>query len=183
MRLTVVCLLAALLTACSGGSDEPADSTSPSASSTASYDEAAVRAGLAAAFAGTDPTQEEKTAGDCFADELMTTATPEQLQEGGLVADDGGAIDQLPPMPEELAGLAADATLACIDVVEASTKAITSVSKGKLDPKVFADCLLAAVPPDAQREALVATMAGRYDDPAVKRLGDAQASCAADQQQ
>jgi hypothetical protein len=141
-----------------------------------------VRAGLAEAFAGSDPTKQEKTAGDCFADELMTSATPEQLQDGGLVADDGGAVDQLPPMPEDLAELAADATLACVDVVEASTQAVTSVSKGALDPKEYAACLLEAVPPAAQREALVATMAGRYDDPAVTRLGDAQASCSTEQQ-
>ena len=58
---------------------------------------------------------------------------------------------------------------------------MTSVRKGDLDPKAYADCLAEAVPPAAQREALVATMAGRYDDPAVTRLGTAQASCAAEQ--
>ena len=181
MRLLVACLFLAGLTACSSGGQSSGEEPSPSAGSSAAYDEAAVRAGLAAAFAGADPTQQERTAGDCFADELMGAATPEQLQEGGLVADDGGAVDQLPPMPDELAGLAADATLACVDVVEASTQAITSARKGDLDPKVYAACLLEAVPPAAQREALVATMAGKYDDPAVVRLGDAQASCAKEQ--
>ena len=180
MRLAPVCLLVIVLTACSGGSDEPADSSSPSSSSPA-YDEAAVRAGLADAFAGTNPTGREEVAGDCFADELMATATPAQLEEGGLVAEDGGTVEQLPPLPDDLAELAADATLACIDVVESSTRAVTSVRKGDLDPKVYADCLAEAVPPAAQREALVATMAGRYDDPAVTRLGTAQASCAAEQ--
>ena len=68
-------------------------STSPASSSaTPAYDEAAVRAGLADAFAGTNPTRRERTAGDCFADELMASATPEQLEEGGLVADDGAAV-------------------------------------------------------------------------------------------
>jgi len=180
MRLVPVCLLVALLTACSGESDEPADSSSPSSSSPA-YDEAAVRAGLADAFAGTNPTGRETSAGECFADELMATATPEQLEEGGLVAEDGGAVEQLPPLPDDLAELAADATLACVDVVESSTRAVTSVRKGDLDPKVYADCLAEAVPPKAQRQALVATMAGRYEDPAVTRLGTAQASCAAEQ--
>ena len=181
MRLVPVCLLAVLLTACSGESDEPADSSSPSSSPTAAYDEAAVRAGLAEAFAGTSPTRRERTAGDCFADELMASATPEQLEEGGLVADDGGAVDQLPPLPDDLAELAADATLACVDVVESSTRAVTSVRKGDIEPQRYADCLVAAVPADAQREALVATLAGRYDDPAVVRLGNAQADCAAEQ--
>ncbi|WP_432478095.1 hypothetical protein [Nocardioides sp. GXQ0305] len=179
MRLAVVCLFVALLTACSGGSsDEPAEGSS---GTTAAYDEAEVRAGLAAAFAGSDPTPRETAAGECFAEELLASATPEQLQEGGLVADDGGAVQELPTLPEELAGLAADATLACIDVVEASTQAVTSVRKGDLDPRAYADCLLEAVPPKAQRDALVATMAGRYDDPAVTRLGNAQADCAAEQ--
>ncbi len=181
MRLAPVCLLVVLLAACSGTSEEPADSSSPSSTSTAAFNEAAVRAGLADAFAGTNPTRREMTAGDCFADELLASATPEQLQEGGLVADDGGAVEGLPPLPDELAELAADATLACVDVVESSTRAITSVRKGDLDPKVYARCLSDAVPPDAQREALVATMAGRYDDPAVTALGTAQASCAAEQ--
>lgn len=181
MRLAPVCLLVVLLTACSGASDEPADSSSASSSATPAYDEAAVRAGLADAFAGTNPTRRERTAGDCFADGLMASATPEQLEEGGLVADDGGAVEGLPPLPDDLAVLAADATLACVDVVESSTRAVTSVRKGDLDPKVYADCLAEAVPPAAQREALVATMAGRYDDPAVTRLGTAQASCAAEQ--
>ena len=83
------------------------------------------------------------------------------------MADDGGAVEQLPPLPDDLAELAADATLACVDVVESSTRAVTSVRKGDLDPKAYADCLAEAVPPEEQREALVATMAGRYDDPAV----------------
>lgn len=181
MRLAPVCLLVVLLTACSGGSDEPADSSSPSATSTAAFNEAAVRAGLASAFAGTNPTGREEAAGDCFADELMATATPAQLEEGGLVAEDGGAVEQLPPLPDDLAELAADATLACVDVVESSTRAVTSVRKGDLDPKAYADCLAEAVPPEEQREALVATMAGRYEDPAVIKLGTAQASCAAEQ--
>ena len=56
MRLAPVCLLVVLLTACSGESDEPADSSPASSSSTPAYDEAAVRAGLADAFAGTNPT-------------------------------------------------------------------------------------------------------------------------------
>lgn len=183
MRLTVVCLLAAALTACSssGGSSSEEPSASSSGSS-AAYDDAAVRDGLANAFAGTNPTGREVEAGECFADELMSTASPEQLQEGGLVADDGGAVDQMPPLPDELAELAADATLACVDLVEASTEAVTSVSKGRLDAEEYAACLTEAVPPDAQREALVATLAGRYDDPAVTRLGSAQADCAKQQQ-
>lgn len=181
MRLAPVCLLVVLLAGCSGGSGESADEPSPGSGSTAAYDEAAVRAGLADAFAGSNPTRRERAAGDCFAEELTKAATPEQLQEGGLVAEDGGAVEQLPPLPDELAELAADATLACVDVVEASTRAVTSVRKGDLDPDTYADCLAEAVPPAAQREALVSTLAGRYDDPAVTRLGQAQADCAAEQ--
>jgi len=181
MRLTVVCLLVAGLTACSSGGEPSGEEPSTSSSASASYDEDAVRQGLADAFAGTDPTKREVDAGECFADELVATASPEQLEEGGLVGKDGGGVEQLPPLPDELAGLAADATLACIDVVESSTRAVTSVRKGDLDPKEYAACLVEAVPRDAQREALVATLAGRYDDPAVTRLGSAQAGCAKEQ--
>ena len=180
MRFAPVCLLVLLLTACSGGSEQAADSTAEG-SSTAAYDEGAVRDGLATAFAGTSPTPRESKAGECFADELVATATPEQLRAGGLVSEDGGAVTELPPLPDEVAELAADATLACVDVVESSTRAVTSVRKGDIDPVEYADCLVEAVPEEAQREALVATLAGRYKDPAVIRLGQAQADCSAAQ--
>lgn len=181
MRLVPLALLLLLVTGCSGPSDDAADRPSASSGSSAPYDEAAVHDGLATEFAGTNPTPREERAGGCFADELVGTATPEQLREGGLVAEDGGGVEQLPPLPDDLAELAADATLACVDVVESSTRAVTSVRKGDLDPVEYADCLVDAVPDDAQREALVATLAGRYDDPAVARLGQAQADCAAEQ--
>lgn len=178
MRLVPVCLALLLLAACSGGSADDAPSSSGSATA---FDQAAVRDGLAEAFAGSNPTRRERKAGDCFADELLARSTPAQLREGELVAADGGAVRQLPPLPDELAEVAADATLACVDVVESSTRAVTSARKGDLDPVEYADCLVGAVPPRAQREALVATLSGRYDDPAVTRLGQAQADCAAEQ--
>ena len=140
-----------------------------------------MRQGLVTAFAGGDPRPRDVADAECFADRLLETATPEQLREGGLVADDGGGVRRLPPLPDELAALAADAQLACVDVVEASTRALTSVRRGDLDPTAYAACLRGAVPPEVQREALVATLAGRYDDPAVSTLAEAQVSCAEEQ--
>lgn len=183
MRSAVVCLLLVGLAACSSPS-ESGSGSSPGSSGdggSGAYDEDTVRTGLAEAFAGSNPTPREARAGDCIADELLATASPEQLRDGGLVADDGGAVSKLPPLPDDLAGVAADATLSCIDVVQASTRAVSSARKGDLDSKAYAACLVDAVPPPAQRAALVATLAAKYDDPAVVRLGQAQADCAAEQ--
>ena len=178
MRFGPVCVLVvALASGCSTPEGEPDRPSEPSAA----YDEGAVRDGLADLFAGSNPTPRDVRAGACFAEELMASTTPGQLREGGLVSDDGGAVRRLPPLPDELAGLAADAQLACVDVVEASTRALTSVRKGDLDPEAYAACMVAAVPREAQREALVATLAGRYDDPALARLADAQVGCAGEQ--
>lgn len=140
-----------------------------------------MREGLATAFAGGNPRPRDLAAGHCFADRLLETTTPEQLREGGLVADDGAGVRRLPPLPDDLAGTAADAQLECVDVAEASARALTSVRKGDLDPAAYGVCLVAAVPPEARREALVATLTGRYDDPAAARLASAQVDCAAEQ--
>ncbi len=175
MRGAAVWVLVAALAGCSSPTGSPTD---PAPSTATAPDEGAVRDGLARAFAGSDPTLRQQRDSACFARELVDRADPEQLREGGLVAEDGTAVRRLPPLPEDLAELAADAQLACVDLVEASTRALTSVRKGDLDATAYADCLVEAVPPDAQREALVATLAGRYDDDAVTRLADAQVSCA-----
>lgn len=186
MRALAGCLLAALLTACSSPADpegppstgSPRPTSGPTSGATAADDPDVVRDGLTGLFAGPDPRPAEVRKGRCVAARLVTSATPEQLRGGGLVGDDGEVTRRLPTLPEDLARLTAEAQLACVDVVAASTRALTSVQRGDLDPEAYADCLVDAVPREAQRAALVATLAGRYDDAAVARLAEAQVGCA-----
>jgi hypothetical protein len=178
MRGVVGCVLVVALAACSAPGDPPGEASDQASSgSSAAYDEAAVRSDLAAFVAGTDRA-DDRRAGACFADELLGSTTPEQLREGGMVADDGGAVIPVPALDAGLAGLVADAQLACFDLVEVSTRALTSVRKGDLDPGAYAGCLREALPREAQRAALVASVRGHYDDPALDRLARAQVSCA-----
>ena len=180
MRSPVVCLLVALLAACSSS---PTDSPDGRASGApAAYDEAAVRDGLAGLFAGDDPRPRDVRAGECFADRLLSDTSPEELREGGLVADDGGAAAELPPLSPDLAGTVADAQLACIDVVDSSTRALTAVRKGDLDAEAYGGCLRRELPRSAQRAALVATLTGTWDDPALERLARVQVACVAEQE-
>ncbi|QBR93041.1 hypothetical protein [Nocardioides euryhalodurans] len=177
-QLAVVGLLLVLLAACSSSGDgEPEP-----AAVTGSPDQTALRQDLATLFAGDSPRPADVADGECFADRLLADTTPEQLQEGGLTDSSGQLVGELPSLPEELAGTVADAQLACIDVVESSTRALTAARKGDLDAEAYADCLRRDLPPDTQREALVATLMGEWDDPALGRLADAQLACVDEQQ-
>lgn len=179
MRSPLVCLIVMLLVGCSSSVGEP--SGEPAATTPAVYDAAAVREDLAALFAGDAPGRRDVAAGECFADRLLSTTTPEELREGGLVAVDGGAVAEVPTLPEGLAGEVADAQLACTDVVDSSTRAVTAVRRGDLDARAYAGCLRRALPRAAQREALVATLTGEWEDPALERLARAQAGCVEEQ--
>ena len=182
MRSSLVGLLVALLAGCSSSApDAPDASDEPSGTPAAAYDAGAVREDLAALFAGDAPRRRDLAAGECFAGRLLETTTPEQLREGGLVAADGGGVTELPALPEALARTVADAQLACIDVVASSTRALASVRKGDLDTRAYGACLRRALPRTAQREALVATLTGEWEDPALERLARTQVQCVEEQ--
>lgn len=187
MRALLSCLLA-VLALLAGGCSAPdpspaADRSAPveatvEAAVEAAVDEGALHDGLAAAFAGDHPTHEDRSEGDCFADHLLATTTPEQLRDGGLTDSSYRVVDDLPALPEALAGKAADAQLACTDFVTDSARAQVSISKGRVDAGEYADCLTGALAASDIRASVVATLQGKWDDPAVTRLSKAQAACA-----
>jgi hypothetical protein len=160
---------ALLLTACSG--DEPSDEEG------AGPDRTVVEEGLAALFAGDHASERDGESGACFAEELVDRAGVERLTEAGVLADDGRVVEALPTFDEETAGLWVDAQLACVDYVEESTEALAAQTKGELDREVYAACLRDAITDGAIREAMVATLMGRFDAPAVTTLSDAQVGC------
>ncbi len=171
MRLLVSSLLiGALLSGCSGSGSEPvADPT---------VDERALTEGLSAMYAGDNPDPDDVTEGDCFAEELMATSSAEELRAGGLVDDSYAVVTAIPALEEGLAGTVADAQLACTDFIEDSTAAQVSITKGRLDPGVYAECLAAELDRDQLRASVVASLMGDWEDPALVRLSEAQTTCA-----
>lgn len=171
MRLLLSCLLVVLVSACSSTDGEP-----PPPEPTVG--EAALAEGLAAMYAGDNPQPDDVSEGDCFADELLAATTPEELRAGGLVDASYVVVTEIPPLEADLAGTVADAQLACTDFVEDSTAAQVSITKGKLDAEAYAACLRDELDAAAIRASVVASLRGAWDDPALARLGEAQASCA-----
>ncbi len=171
MRLLLSCLLVGLVVSGCSASEDP----SPPAPT---VDEAALADGLAAMYAGDNPQPDDVSEGDCFADELLATTTPDQLRDGGLVDASYVVVTEIPTLDEELAGTVADAQLACTDFIEDSTAAQGSITKGRLDAEAYAACLRDALDDAAIRASVVASLMGAWEDPALVRLGEAQATCA-----
>lgn len=164
--LAVALAATLLLSSCSGGdsSEEP--------------DRARVDEGLAALYAGDHPSEEDAAAGECFAHEL-SDVTVAQLRDAGVVDGSDRVVTDLPPLDQGLAETWVDAQLACVDFVEASTRAQQRITKGKIDAEAYADCLRDALTDDELHQALVATVRAAFDDPSVNRLAQAQDTCAA----
>lgn len=172
MRLLLSCLLVGLVG--SGCSSTDAAPSSPDAT----VDEAALAEGLARMYAGDNPRPEDIREGDCFAAQLLAATTPEQLRDGGLVDASYVVVAEIPTLDKELAGTVAAAQLACTDFIEDSTDAQTSLSKGRLDAEAYATCLRAELDDEAIRASVVASLRGDWEDPALGRLSEAQATCA-----
>ncbi|GAA1477255.1 hypothetical protein GCM10009623_17010 [Nocardioides aestuarii] len=173
MRLWLCCLLVLLgpaLSACIEHEPAPAPA--------ASYDEAALAEGLAAMYAGDHPDAEDRREGACFAEELLGSTMPAALQSGGLLDGDGRVAAEVPVLDADLAEPVADAQLACTDFVADATAAQVSITKGDLDRAAYARCLRDALPPDAIRAGVVASLQGLWEDPALSAITDAQAGCA-----
>ena len=150
-------------------------------SPTTVVDEGALAEGLAALYAGDHPDREDLREGDCFAEALLGSTMPAALQDSGLVGADGRVATEIPPLDDDVAGLVADAQLACTDFIADSTAAQVSVTKGRLDPEAYAACLREALGDEEIRAGAVASLQGELDDPAVTVVSDAQAGCSAEQ--
>lgn len=176
MKALVSCLLVVLATGCS-----PPDAEPPRPAPT--VDEGAVAEGLATLYAGDNPDAEDLREGECFAEQLLGSTMPGALREGGLLDASYAVVEQIPPLEEDLAGPVADAQLACTDFVADSTAAQSSISKGRLDARAYEACLRRELDEDAIRAGVVASLQGEWEDPALVRLGEAQAGCADRQSQ
>ena len=171
MRKLLSCLLVGfVLSGCSSSEDEPPP-PQPSA------DQAALVAGLAAMYAGDNPDPDDVTEGECFADALVGSTTPEALREGGLVDASYVVVTEIPALAEGLAGTVADAQLACTDFIADSTAAQGSITKGSVDAEAYATCLRGELDDAAIRASLVASLMGEWENPALVRLSEAQATC------
>jgi hypothetical protein len=166
LRAALVMLSLLAATACSG--DELPDELPPEQ----------VKDGLAALFAGDHAGDDEAEDGRCFADELTERVSLERLREADVLDDRLRVVADVPPLPQDVAEDWVDAQLACVDFVAASTRAQERATKGALDEDAYADCLTEALSGDRIRAALVATLMGSFDDPAVNDLGAAQDTCA-----
>ena len=172
MRLLLSCLLGAVLVGCSSSPGEEPSAPTPTA------DEAALAEGLAAMYAGDNPDPDDLTEGDCFADALLASTSPEMLRDAGLVDASYAVVTEIPTLEEDLAGPVADAQLGCTDFVEDSTAAQVAITKGGLDREAYAECLAGALDADTMRASVVASLMGEWGDPAIERLSTAQTTCA-----
>jgi hypothetical protein len=161
-----------------GGQSEPTPSTSatPSSGAPPTGDPTA---DLVALYAGDRPEQQDLRDGRCFARELQARLDRAALTEAGIVGADGGVVDRLPVFDTATATAWVDAQLACVDYVEASTRALLTQTRGELDAEAYAACLRGALTEAELRAALVQTLSGGFGSPEVAALADAQADCAA----
>ncbi len=141
-------------------------------------DPAAIRSGLASLFAGDHPGAREIAEGTCFAEELTSAVSPEQLRSAGVLDASYDVVAEPPPLPEDVAGDWADAQLACADFVEASTRAQVKVTKGNLDGEAYAACLHRKLTDEEIRAAVAASLRGDFDADEVSDLSAAQSACA-----
>jgi hypothetical protein len=155
-----------VITGCSGDEPRPA-SVDPQ-----------IRDGLAHLYAGDDAVVAGAEEGECFADELLARTSVDELRAVGLVDESGEVPSVMPQLEPAFAEVFVDAQLACTDLVEDSTEAQYTLSKGALDRTAYAACLSDAVDEEQQRSALVAAVSGSWEDPALAAFSEAQARCA-----
>ncbi|GAA5142224.1 hypothetical protein GCM10023340_05360 [Nocardioides marinquilinus] len=136
-----------------------------------------VRPGVAALYAGLDPTPAELAEGECFADALLDRLTPEDLVVAGVLTDDGDPAAAVPMLDRDTAAVWVDVQAGCAEYAQVAGRAAAELDPD-VDPDVYARCLDEAVSADDQRTALVTTLSGGVDTPIVAELTAAQAACA-----
>lgn len=154
------------------------DGSDPGSEGGPSADPSAIRSGLAALFAGDHPGSRENAEGRCFAEKLTAAVSPERLRSAGVLDSSYDVVAEPPALPQDVAGDWADAQLACIDFVEASTRAQVKVTHGDLDGPAYAACLRHELTDDEIRAAVTASLSGSFDAPEVAALSTAQSTCA-----
>lgn len=178
MRALPSCVLVLALTACSPGSGVDGPPSPGGATTPSGYEESRVRADLAAGFAGDRPGPEATEEGECFADEVLSSTTPEELREGGVLDEEYAVLASFPALERPLAVKVVAAQLECTDFVADSSRAGSYITKGRLAQRRYAACLRDDLSRDMIRAALLAAVMGEWEDDAVERLSAAQAGCA-----
>ena len=173
VRVVTVLLPALLLLGCSGGGD---DDGGP-APTAPSVDVATVQEDLVGLWVGDDVTPEDTATGECFADELTSRATPEQLRDAGILDASYAVVPELPFLDREGAELWVDAQFACTDFVTESVRAQVAATKGKVDRAAYEACLRAALTEDQLRETAVQSVMGDLGGDAVAAFSQAQLDC------
>jgi hypothetical protein len=138
------------------------------------------RAGLAALFAGDHPGPRDTANGECFAEELTSTTSLDALREAGVLDASYGVVEDLPALRPDVAEAWADAQFACTDFVEESTRAQQAATKGGVDGEAYAACLRGALDEAEMKAAVVDSLVGNWQGPALLSLGRAQSDCAED---
>jgi hypothetical protein len=168
-------LLAALLLTLGACSDDP---PAPE-----NGDGDAIRADLSAVFAGDHPEARDTANGDCFAEALTAALSNEQLRDAGVLDSSYDVVSPIPPLPEEVAEAWADAQISCTDFYEESARGQTHITKGRIDPEAYAECLRAEVSEEQVRAAVVDALTADWHGPDLAALSRGQAACAAEQEQ
>ena len=162
-------LLAFTVTGCDEGDPPP-----PAESG---GDPSAIRADLAALYAGDHAGEVEAASGDCFAHAFTELTTHDQLRDAGVLDASYAAVAEPPTLPPEVAEAWVEAQFGCSDFVEESTNAQVKISKGKIDAEKYAACLRQELTDDDLRAATTSSLTGEWDAPAVAALADAQGRC------
>lgn len=171
---------ATALAGCSGDDGAPAGGApSSTGAPSAPADAATLRTELARLFTADDSGPAAQAEGTCFAEALLGSTDPSDLQAAGVIGADGHVVDALPVLDEETAGHWVDAQEQCADFVTASTRALTAQTKGRLDGEAYRRCLEAALSPEQIRAALVQALSGGMQSPEVDALTRAQSDCTA----
>ncbi|WP_372729907.1 hypothetical protein [Nocardioides sp.] len=178
-RAAVTCLLGAallLLGGCSSGeTGETGEGSSDTGGATAST--TAIRAGLVELVVGARATRAERADARCFADALLARTTPDQLRSAGVLDASYDVVDELPILSRDDAGTWVDAQFSCADFVDQSARAQEQLSHGAIDRARYAQCLREALTTEQLRAAVVDTLSGAWDGPALARFSAAQADC------